>query len=70
VLGAAYSFEQFRRIIGKPHPFNLDKGRDFIQKYWTCSVDCAKKDFNFSPKFSPEEAVLDTIRWYVNNKWL
>ncbi|MCL5992469.1 MAG: NAD(P)-dependent oxidoreductase, partial [Bacteroidetes bacterium] len=42
VLGAAYSFEQFRRIIGKPHPFNLDKGRDFIQKYWTCSVDCAR----------------------------
>jgi dihydroflavonol-4-reductase len=70
VLSAAYSFELFRKIIRKPHPFNLEKGWDFIQKYWVCSVEEAKKDFNFSTKFSSEEAVLDTIRWYVNNKWL
>lgn len=70
VLSAAFLFENFRRIIGKPHPFNLEKGRDFIQKYWVCSSEKAKKDFNFSPKFSPDKAVLDTIRWYVNNKWL
>ncbi|OGU11929.1 MAG: hypothetical protein A2X61_13470 [Ignavibacteria bacterium GWB2_35_12] len=70
VLSAAFTFEQIRKIAGKPHPFNLDKGRDFIQKYWVCSVENAKKDFNFSTKFSPEEAVLDTIRWYVNNEWL
>ncbi|TAL70646.1 MAG: NAD(P)-dependent oxidoreductase [Bacteroidetes bacterium] len=70
VLSAAYTFQQFRRLIGNPHPFNLDKGRDFIQKYWICSIDNAKKDFGFSPKLDAREAVIDTLKWYIENKWM
>ncbi|MBI5323934.1 MAG: NAD(P)-dependent oxidoreductase, partial [Ignavibacteriae bacterium] len=70
VLSAAYVFQQFRKIIRKPHPFNLDKGRDFIQKYWTCSIENAKKDFGFSPRYDARQAVIDTLKWYIENKWM
>ena len=70
VLSAAYCFQQFRKLIRRPHPFNLDKGKDFIQKYWICSIDSAKRDFGFNPKLSAREAVVNTLKWYSENKWM
>ncbi len=70
VLSAAGAFQLYCKIINKVHPFNLDKGRDFIQKYWTCSVVQAKKDFGFCQKMSLEESLADTVNWYKENKWI
>ena len=54
----------------KPPVFNYEKGIDFIQNFWTCSVEKAKKDLNFSQKISLEDGMRDTAIWYIENGWL
>jgi nucleoside-diphosphate-sugar epimerase len=70
VLGLAGVSEFFGKFSKKPPVFNYEKGIDFIQSYWTCSVDKAKKDFGYSQKMSLEDGIKDTVRWYQENKWL
>ncbi|MBA7536045.1 dTDP-glucose 4,6-dehydratase 2 [subsurface metagenome] len=41
------------------------KGHDF--RY---SLDCEKiNELGWSPKYDFEEALKETIRWYVDNEW-
>ena len=70
VLSIAGLSEFFGKFSAKPPVFNLDKGRDFIQDYWTCSPDKAKNHFNFESEISLEEGLKKTARWYLENKWL
>lgn len=61
-------------FIGKfqknPPIFNYEKGIDFIQKYWICSIDRAKQDFNYRQVVSVEEGMASTAKWYKDNNWL
>jgi nucleoside-diphosphate-sugar epimerase len=50
--------------------FNLDKGRDFVQTYWICSVESAKRDFGFRQTIGLEEGMKSTIKWYKDYGWL
>ena len=61
--------EFFGRFSSKPPIFNFDKGRDFVQKYWTCSVESAKRDFGFQQKINLNDGLNSTIKWYKDNKW-
>ncbi|MFH1050480.1 MAG: NAD-dependent epimerase/dehydratase family protein [bacterium] len=70
VLTAAGLTEFFGHFAKKPPIFNYEKGIDFIQDYWTCSIDKAKKDFAYEQKVSIEEGMKNTIDWYKENKWL
>ena len=70
VLGIAGISEFFGKFSKKPPIFNFDKGRDFIQQYWTCSIENAEKDFAYSPKVSLEDGIRETIKWYKDNSWL
>ncbi len=54
----------------KPPVFNIDKARDFVQKYWICSVDKAKRDFGFKQEMSLEDGIRQTIDWYQKHNWL
>lgn len=58
------------RITGKPPVFDSEKSIDFIQKYWTCSVEKAKKDFGYEQKYSLEEGFKVTFEWYRSNGWI
>lgn len=58
------------KITGKPRVFDSEKSIDFIQKYWTCSVEKAKKDFGYKQKFSLEEGMKITFDWYKSNGWV
>jgi len=62
--------ELFGKFSKKPPVFNFDKGRDFVQEYWTCSVNEAKKDFGYKQKVNLDEAIKKSIEWYKENKWL
>ncbi len=62
--------EFFGRFSKKPPVFNIDKGRDFVQKYWICSVEKAKRDFGFEQKVSLEDGIKQTIDWYKEKGWL
>lgn len=57
------------RMTGKPPVFDSEKSIDFIQKYWTCSVEKAKRDFGYEQKYSLEEGFKITYDWYKSNGW-
>lgn len=58
------------KITGKPPVFDSEKSIDFIQKYWTCSIEKAKKDFGYEQKYSLEEGMRLTYEWYKSNGWV
>lgn len=60
----------FGRFSNKPPVFNYEKGIDFIQEYWTCSVEKAKNDLGFNQKVSLEDGMAETAKWYLENGWL
>ena len=58
------------KAVNKPSVFNYEKGIDLIQKYWTCSVEKAKRDFGYKQEVSMEQAIKETVIWYKQNRWL
>lgn len=68
VIAAISGF--FGKFSKKPPVFNFDKGRDFVQKYWTCSVQQAKNDFGFKQNLTLDAAIKNCIDWYKENNWL
>jgi nucleoside-diphosphate-sugar epimerase len=70
VMGLGWISEQFGRFSSKPPVFNYEKGIDFIQNYWTCSVEKAKNELGFKQEVSLEDGMRETAEWYIQNKWL
>ncbi|MBM2814497.1 MAG: NAD-dependent epimerase [Ignavibacteria bacterium] len=70
VLGAGAISGAIGKFSDKPPVFNYEKSIDFIQNYWTCSVEKAKQDFGYRQKISAVQGITDTIRWYRDNHWL
>ncbi len=65
------AFAQFFAMFSnKPATFNLEKARDFVQKYWICDVSKAKRDLGYSQEISLEEGLKRTIDWYKRENWL
>ncbi len=60
----------FGKFSAKPPVFNYEKGIDFIQEAWTCSVDKAVKELGYSQEVSLEEGMNQTAKWYKDNGWL
>jgi dihydroflavonol-4-reductase len=58
------------KITGKPRVFNYEKGVDFIQNYWICSIDKAKRDFGFRPLIELEDGMKQTAIWYKEQGWI
>lgn len=54
----------------KPSTLNRDKFKIMKQRNWCCDISDAKKDFNFSPKYSLKDGVKEAIEWYRANGWL
>jgi dihydroflavonol-4-reductase len=70
VMGVAGVSEFFGKFSSKPPVFNYEKGKDFIQDYWTCSVERAKQDFGYRQQVSLQDGITQTVEWYIANKWL
>ncbi len=60
----------FTRLSGKADIFDLEKAKEITKNYWICDVKNAKKDFNFSCRYSIEKAFEETIKWYQNENLL
>ncbi len=60
----------FGKFMKNPPVFNYEKGIDFIQENWICSVERAKKDFGYRQKVSLEDGMKLTADWYREHKWL
>ncbi len=70
VLSVAGLSGFFGKFSSKPPVFNYEKGLDFIQDYWICSVEKAKRDFGYEQKISLEDGLRQTAQWYKDNGWL
>lgn len=62
--------ERVGGFFGVTPVFNVEKANDFIQTYWTCSIDKAKKDLGYKQNINIEKGLELTIDWYRKNKWL
>ncbi len=70
VVAIAATVGGLGRFAKKPPVVDMDKGRDFTQKYWTSSGEKARRELGFKPEISLNEGILETITWYKEHKWL
>lgn len=68
MIGAISGF--FGKFSSKPPIFYYEKALEFVQEYWICSIEKAKKDINFKTTIPIEYGLKETIEWYRANKWL
>lgn len=54
----------------KPSTLNRDKFKIMKQRNWVCDISDAREDFNFSPKYSLEDGLKETIDWYKQHGWI
>ncbi len=56
-------------FFGSYPVINREKANEMILE-WTCSTEKARQELNYEPKFSLEEGLSRTLRWYKKHKWL
>jgi len=64
-LGSAVS-----HLTKKPMLLNRYRVKDMRESCWVADVEKAQEMLSFSPLFSLQEAVRETIDWYIQNRWL
>jgi len=71
---AVYVVGPFAQFFGmfskKPTILNLEKCRDLTRKYWTCSIEKAKKELGYRENIGIEAGMRITIDWYKKQGWI
>ncbi len=62
--------EFFSKLTGCTTPINRDKYHIMIQRNWVCDTALTREELGFTPHYSLEEGVRETVAWYRSNKWL
>lgn len=70
VYVVAYIAQFFSMFSKNAATFNIEKARDFVQRYWTCDVSKAKEQLGYKQQYTLQEGMDRTIAWYKENKWL
>ncbi len=60
--------EKWGAMTLKPSTLNRDKFKIMRQRNWTCSVEDAVRDFNFTCNYPLERGVADTVKAYLAEK--
>jgi nucleoside-diphosphate-sugar epimerase len=58
------------RIRKKPSVLNLEKFKRLSQRSWIADMEKAREKLSFEPQYSLQEAVQETISWYLEHNWL
>ena len=73
-LSIAYIWALIAELTGivtrKPSIFNRNKFKEMKQKGWIADVQKAKEKLSFQTQYTLEEAIKETIQWYLKHKWL
>lgn len=67
IAGIAGFFSLFSK---KPSVLDWEKGKDMVQKAWTCNVSKAKRELGYTQKIDLEEGIRETIAWYRKEGWM
>ncbi|OGS19250.1 MAG: hypothetical protein A3J83_06200 [Elusimicrobia bacterium RIFOXYA2_FULL_40_6] len=68
-FAALLSEASMKVIKNEPSAFNMDKVKEFCQKYWLGDSSKTEQEFKFTFT-SLENGAKITYNWYVENKWL
>jgi nucleoside-diphosphate-sugar epimerase len=60
----------FWTLKRKPNPVPLDRVDDLLAPSWTCATIEASRDLGFSAEIETKTGIQDTVRWYIENKWM
>ncbi len=67
---AAELSEWTAKLTRKAAVLNHHKALEMKQQFWICRNEKAKKELGFSPQFTLEKGITETVRWYKNAGWL
>ena len=60
----------YDKITGNKSLINPEQVAKMKARNWDCDIAPLVRDFNFSPRYSLQEAVEETAQWYLENKFL
>ncbi|MDE6277011.1 MAG: NAD-dependent epimerase/dehydratase family protein [Muribaculaceae bacterium] len=60
--------EKYGVLTLKASTLNRDKFKIMKQRNWACSIEDARRDFGFSPAFSLERGIEETVKAYLTEK--
>jgi len=66
----AFFAELWSKLKGKTSTLNLERVKQFKQKFWVCDVSKAKNELGFSTRYSLKDGIKETAQWYKENGWL
>jgi len=58
------------RINKKPSILNLGKFKQLRQRAWIADMKKAKEKLSFQPQYSLQDAIQETLNWYLKHNWL
>ena len=58
------------RRFGKLTTLNMDKYHILAQRNWNCDIGPAQRELGYSPQWTLEDGVRESIRWYQEAGWL
>jgi len=69
-FGASFARELLSALTRRPNIVNRDKVLEYFQPGWVADIENARLKLSFVAKYSLDEGVEETIRWYREAGWL
>lgn len=68
--GVSLIAERIAQLAGKPSTLNSDKYKIMKQRNWICDISPLKEELDFTPSYSLQKGIHETVRWYKENGWI
>jgi nucleoside-diphosphate-sugar epimerase len=66
----AKTLEKSGQVFHKTPVMNEDKLNELTGENWVCNIEKAIKELDFNPLFNLKNGLEETLKWYLQYKWL
>jgi nucleoside-diphosphate-sugar epimerase len=70
IKGVAVLLESVSALSKNTPVLNKEKIKELTAANWYCSIDAARNELQYVPRFDLERGLNETLRWYKENNWL
>lgn len=70
IKALAFGMERVYGWRGKTPALNVEKLQELTAVNWHCSIDKAKAELGFHPRYSLEQGLRETLHWYRQHNWI
>nr|WP_315823924.1 hypothetical protein [Paraflavitalea speifideiaquila] len=70
IKGLAIVMESIYKWRGKTPALNVEKLHELTATNWQCSIDKAKTELGYRPRYSLEQGLRETLQWYRQHNWI